>query len=87
MFSNNPPNITKRLPNSINELLSRNSSSKYIFDNNKVDYQRELDKSSYIKLKTKKTHTHTQKATTATPTVITAKTEVRNKGNVTHNLV
>ena len=80
MFSNNPPNIIKHLPNSINELLSRNSSSKYIFDNNKVDYQRELDKSSY---KTKKK----KKATTATPTEITAKTEVRNKGNVTHNLV
>ena len=86
MFSNNPPNITKRLPNSINKLLSRNSSSKYIFDNNKVDYQRELNKSSY-KTKNKKKNTHTQKATTATPTVITAKTEVRNKGNVKHNLV
>ena len=32
MSSNNPPEILKRLPTSISELLSRNSSNKQIFD-------------------------------------------------------
>ena len=46
-FSNHPPNIIKRLPNSINDLLSRNSSSRTIFDNTKEDYQKARDKSGY----------------------------------------
>ena len=35
VFSNHPPNTIKRLPNSISNLLSRNSSSKDIFDKTK----------------------------------------------------
>ena len=45
--SNHPPNIIKRLPNSINDLLSRNSSSKEVIDNTKKDYQKLLNKSDY----------------------------------------
>ena len=35
VFSNHPPNIIKRSPNSISDLLSRNSCSKNIFDKTK----------------------------------------------------
>ena len=49
--SNHPPNIIKRIPNSINDLPSRNFSSKEIFDNTKKDYQKALNKLGYkIKL-------------------------------------
>ena len=47
VFSNHPPILIKRLPNLINDLLSRNSSSKEILDNTKEDYQKALDKSGY----------------------------------------
>ena len=47
VFSNHPPNIIKRLPNSINDLLSNNSSSQEIFDNTKEDCQKAHDKSGY----------------------------------------
>ena len=49
--SNHPLTPIKRLPNSINDLLSRNSSSKQVVDNTKEDYQKVLNKSDYkIKL-------------------------------------
>ena len=38
MSSNHPPEILKRLPTSISELLSRNSSNKQIFDSVKTEY-------------------------------------------------
>ena len=47
ILSNHLLNIIKRLPNSVNNLLPRNSSSKEIFDNTKEDYQKALDKSGY----------------------------------------
>ena len=68
----------KRVPNSVNNLLPRNSSSKETFDNTKEDYQKALGKSGYkTKLFTKKT------TTKATLKKITAKaTQVANKGNI-----
>ena len=39
--------MVKRLPISIDNLLSRNSSSKKIFDNTKEDSQKTLDKSDH----------------------------------------
>ena len=47
VFSNHPPSIIKRLPNSINDFLSRNSPIKEIFDNIREDYQKVLDNSRY----------------------------------------
>ena len=44
-FPNHLSNIIKRLPNSINDLLSRKSSIKDTFCNTKEDYQKALDKS------------------------------------------
>ena len=45
VFSNNPPDVIKRLLNSVNNLLLRNSSRKEIFDNTKENYQKGLDTS------------------------------------------
>ena len=45
--SNYPLNIIKSLSNSINNLLSRNSSSNAIFINTKESYLKALDKSGY----------------------------------------
>ena len=47
ILSNHLLNIIKRLPNSVNNLLPRNSSSKETFGNTKEDYQKALDKSGY----------------------------------------
>ena len=47
MSSNHPPEFLKRLPTSINELLSKNSSNKQIFDSVKPEYEEELKKSGY----------------------------------------
>ena len=47
MSSNHPPEILKRLPTSISELLSRNSSNKQIFDSVKPEYKEGLKKSGY----------------------------------------
>ena len=47
MSSNHPPEILKRLPTSISELLSRNSSNKQIFDSVKPEYEEALKKSGH----------------------------------------
>ena len=47
MASNHPPEILKRLPTSISELLSRNSSKKQLFDPVKPEYEEALKKSGY----------------------------------------
>ena len=47
MLSNHPPGILKRLPTSISELLSRNSSNKQIFGSVKPEYEEALKKSGY----------------------------------------
>ena len=47
MSSNHPPEILKRLPTSISELLSRNSSNKQICDSVNSKYEEALKKSGY----------------------------------------
>ena len=47
MLSNLPLEILKRLPTSISELLSRNSSKKQSFDSVKPEYEEALKKSGY----------------------------------------
>ena len=47
MSSNHPPEILKRLPTSIRELLSKNYSNKQIFDSVKPEYEEALKKSGY----------------------------------------
>ena len=42
MSSNHPPENLRRLPTSIRELLSRNSSNKQIFDSVKPEYEEAL---------------------------------------------
>ena len=58
VFSNNPPNIIKHLPNSVNNLLLRNSSRKEILDNTKEDYQKGLHTSLTGPANCKKTTRH-----------------------------
>ena len=45
--SNHPPQVNKQLPTSINERLSKNSSSKEIFNASKYEYETALKNSSY----------------------------------------
>ena len=45
--SNHPPQIIKKLPNSISERLSKNSSNQEIFHTAKVEYEDPLKKSGY----------------------------------------
>ena len=47
MSSNHPPEILRRLPTSIRELLSRNSSNKQIFPSVKPEYEEALKKWGY----------------------------------------
>ena len=47
LASNHPPNILKQIPESISKRLSRNSSSKEIFNNYKEDYETAIRKSGY----------------------------------------
>ena len=47
MSSNHPPELLKKLPTSIRELLSRNSSNKQIFDSVKPEYEEALKNSGY----------------------------------------
>ena len=45
--SNHPPQVNKQLPTSINERLSKNSSSKEIFNASKYEYETASKNSSY----------------------------------------
>ena len=47
MSSNHPPEMLKRLPTSISELLSRNSSNQQLFDSVKPEYEVALKKVEY----------------------------------------
>ena len=46
--SNHPNHIIRQIPKSVNSRISRNSSSKRIFDNCKTPYNRALTKSGYV---------------------------------------